>query len=159
MSDYIRSTRECAFNQVQPALYAAIRQHAEENQLGNLEAKALACVETRNERKRSSGLFSRLLGSSDPDPLHYTAAVVTPKWLIWASSGAKRGTTVLSARLTDVQVRNYDMNQLVEDSGLVVNGLLRGATEKAEAFIGLGPEPAAEDFKRIVREAIEQANG
>jgi hypothetical protein len=158
MSDYIRSTRKCAFNQVQPALYAAIQQYAQENQLGDLEAKALACVETKNERKHGSGLLGRLLGSSDPDPLHYTAALVTPKWLIWAISGAKRGTTVLSARLTDVQVRNYDMNQLVEDSGLLVNGILRGATEKAEAFIGLGPEPAAEDFKRIVRVALEQVN-
>jgi hypothetical protein len=37
MGDHIRTTRECSLSSLRPALAAAIREHIEQQQLGDLE--------------------------------------------------------------------------------------------------------------------------
>ena len=81
MSDYRRSTRECNFDRLRPEIVTAIRTHAQQHDLGDVEREALICSETTNEKLKSGGLFGKLLGG-DPDKVHYSAVVVTPRWLI-----------------------------------------------------------------------------
>ncbi|MCI0397056.1 MAG: hypothetical protein L0332_36080 [Chloroflexi bacterium] len=161
MKEYNRTTRDCSFGDLRPELQAAIRQYAGENLLGDVAAEVLACCETRSERRPKGTLGrlkDRLLGPYDPDPVHFTAVVVTPHWLIWAHSGEKRGAHTLAARLEDITVQDYAFSHLVPDDGLTVQGQIRGFGEAGQAFIGLAPGPAADHFKRVVQQAIEKAN-
>ncbi len=86
--------------------------------------------------------------------------MVTPRWLIWATSSTKRGTSVLSSRLWDIEVQDFESTpsyQLMQDTGLEVIGFLSGHLERAQAFIGLGPEPAAQNLRSILKQAVQQA--
>jgi hypothetical protein len=159
MGDYRRSTRECTFDRLRPELVEAIRAHAQQHDLGDVEHEALICCETTNEKIKSGGLFGKLLGG-DPDRVHYSGLVVTPRWLIWATSGAKRGTTVLSNRLHDTEVHDIESmpyNELMKDTGLEVTAFFTGRLERAQAFIGLGPEPAAQNVRSVLKDALRKA--
>ena len=162
-SPYHRTTRDCSLTDLRPELLAAIRAHVEERKLGDVEAQMLICCETTNEQRELKGLEklrARLLGPHDPDPVHYTGVVVTPAWLIWTTSGAKRGTVTLSARLRDVEIREFSARYAefgIEDSGIDVFGLIGYSAERGSVFIGLGREPAAEKLKDVLRGAVQQA--
>jgi hypothetical protein len=160
MSDYQRSTREITFAQLRPEIHAAIRAHAEQHELGDVEREALICCETVNEKTKKPGLLSKLAGG-DPDKVHYVDVIVTARHLIWARSGAKYGASVMSARLRDLEVQDYEKTptyRLAPDSGLEVRGIFTGQIERAQAFIGLGPEPAAQSFKDQLKQAIGRYN-
>jgi hypothetical protein len=161
MGDYNRSTRECVFEQLRPEMVSAIRAHAEKYALSDLESNILMCCETTSEKKKkgfvASIFFSSLLGG-DPDPVHYTGIFVTPKWLVWIHSGAKRGVHVSTAKLKDVSVSDFN-SKLVDDTGLEVFGFIGGRAERVTAFIGLGAGSVAQRFSETVKRAIEQAGG
>lgn len=161
MRYYQRTTRSCSFHDLRPELRAAIEKHAAENLLGEVAGQLIACIETESvQQKRGglAGLRDRLLGPNDPDPVHYTAVVVLPKWLIWSTAGAKRGTNTLSAALADIRLEDFTGFGGIEDNGINVTGVLRGSREQSSVFIGLGKGEAAEQFKRALRQAIQQAN-
>jgi hypothetical protein len=154
---------------LQPALAAAIKEHVQDRELGDVLSNVLICCETTSERRklgRFEALKARLGGTYDPDPVHYTGIVVTPSWLIWGTSGEQRGTNILSARLRKIEVQDYakelarfkETKLGIEDSGVTVFGVIGSFRERASAFIGLGREEAAEKLKRVLREAIQQAN-
>jgi len=117
-----------------------------------IEADILICCETTSE-KTKRGFFRNLVGG-DSDLIHYTGMLVTPGWLIWATCGAKFGVVVMAARLQDIQVMD-GTTQLINDTGLEVFGFLSGFAERVSAFIGLGPEPAAERFSATVKAAAQ----
>jgi hypothetical protein len=154
MGDYNRSTRECSFGQLKPELLHAIRNYLQDHEMENVEAEILMCCETTSQKKKK-GLFAGFLGS-DPDPVHYTGMLVTPEWLVWARHGVKYGTVVLSARLKEVEVKEFS-SPLLEDTGLEVFGFVDGSSEKVNAFIGLGSELAARRFREVVEEAAAKA--
>ena len=159
MGDYRRSTRECTFVQLRPEIVTAIRDHVQQYELGEVEREALICCETTNERTKKPGLFSKMAGG-DPDPVHYVGIVVTPRYLIWARNGAKYGTAVLSARLRECEVLDYantPQAKFVPDTGLEVTAMHTGATERAHSFIGLGPEPAAQNLRQVLKQALQEA--
>jgi hypothetical protein len=161
MRYYQRTTRSCSFHDLRPELRADIEKHAADNLFGEVAGQLIACIETESvQQKRGglAGLRDRLLGPNDPDPVHYTAVVVLPRWLIWSTNGAKRGTTTLSAALADIRVEDFTGFGDLEDNGINVSGTLRGLREQTMAFIGLGEGEAAEQFKRTLRQAIQQAN-
>ena len=116
----------------------------------------LTCVETTNEKKKK-GLFGGLLGG-DPDPVHYTAALLTPNRLIWVRSGAKSGVVVSGARLNEIEVKDFD-SSLIQDTGLDVFGFVNQSPERVSAFIGLGTEGRAGRFRDAVKEAVARARG
>lgn len=151
MGDYNRSTRECAFDQMHPDMVKGIREYAQEHQLGDIEASILMCCETISEKKKK-GFFASLV-STDPDTIHFTGILVTPTWLIWARSGAKYGTMVSTARLQDIEVKDFTP-QLIEDTGMSIFGFVADSPERVTAFIGLGSEPAAQKFRETVQQAI-----
>ncbi len=157
MKEYNRATRECAFQDLHPELGTALRLHAAEHTLGDVHADHLICIETQSERTGRHRLYG-LLGSVDASARHYTAAIVTPTSLLWATTGDAQGTTAFSAQLAQIQVRDYDMNTIVEDDGVIVTALARGTQEKSSAFLGLAPGDTAEKFKSVLRQAIRDIN-
>jgi len=155
MSDYVRFTRECSFDQLRPELARAIREYAQNHrELGNIEIEVLMCCETTSERKRAGALVA-LLGD-DPDTILYTGMLVTPQWLIWARNGDQSGTVVSSAKLQEVQVRAF-ASRLVKDTGMEVSGYIGDSKGRVRGYIGMGPEPAAQQFCDQVQKAIEKA--
>jgi hypothetical protein len=48
------------------------------------------------------------------------------------------------------------MNKLVQDTGVNISGLRTDAVDLGSAFIGLGPEPAAQKFRTMLREEISR---
>ena len=161
MRYYQRTTLQRQWPELRPELRAAIEKHAAENHFGELISQAIACIETESVHQKRGGLAGlrdRLLGPNDPDPIHYSAAVLLPGWLIWATSGAKRGTITQSARLVDIKVEEFTGFGDIEDKGLNISGTLRGQREQVTAFLGLGEGEATDQFKRTLRQALTRAN-
>ena len=156
MSDYIRFTRECSFDQLRPELARTIREYAQNHrELGNVEVEVLMCCETTSERKRMGALAALMEGASDT--ILYTGMLVTPQWLIWARNGDQSGIVVSSAKLQDVRVRPF-ASRLVKDTGMEVSGYIGDSKGRVRGYIGMGPEPAAQEFCEQVQKAIEKAS-
>lgn len=152
-SDYDRTTRACTLASMTPALAAALRAHAEQYQLGSLDAPGVACWETTSTKKKK-GLFAR-----QPEAV-LTGIVLAPPMLLWAAGKAGEPPAVLSGRLRDLRVQDYEttsLHKLVADSGLEVSGRLTDTPEAVSAFIGLGQEPAAQQCRAAVGEAVARA--
>jgi hypothetical protein len=152
MSDWKRSTQEVSFGGLRPELIAAIESHIEQYNLVDILSDALMCTQTDSE-KIKKGLF----GGGE---IVYTGAIVTPRWLIWATSGTKVGTSVLSALLMDIVVQDYATSsfaRMVPDTGLNVSGKCTDVSENGTAFIGLDDGEAAGRFKETVIAAVQSA--
>jgi hypothetical protein len=153
MSNYTRTTRECSFDNLRPELAAAIREHAETYKLGNIESDILICCETTS-RQQKKGLFG---GSTE---VTYVGTLVTSEWLIWATGKEKERTAVASGHLRNIQVQDFEetaMFKVIPDAGINVTGRYSDVTKQGIAFIGLGPEPVAQKFRRILQDALQKA--
>lgn len=151
MSDYIRATRECVLNSLQPALSAAIRKHIERHELGIREADILVCCETTSTKPKK-GLFGKA-------ETILTGMLVTPRWLVWAAGKENETPGVISARLSDITVQDYetsDFYKMVPDSGLNISGLRTDSPQAGTSFIGLGPDPAAQKFRQVIKDEINK---
>lgn len=136
-------------------LSTAIRAHINKYELIDAEASALMCCETV-----STKLKKRPFGGK-PEVI-LTGVLLSPQWLIWASGKEGETPGVLSARLRDIHVQDYersDMYRLVADSGINIHGSLTGGIQPVSAFIGLGPEPAAQEFRAALKEALATYTG
>jgi hypothetical protein len=153
--EYIRSTEICTFDQLRPELSHEIRAHIQKYNLGNVLDDILICVETAARKKKNTGILGKLIGG-DPDPIHYTAILVTPKWFIGARTGSQSGNYAISARLSDVTVRDYDQGHLIPDYGIFVFGLMTDMPERVESFWGLGEDEAGDRLKQILYAQVEQ---
>jgi hypothetical protein len=153
MGDYLRTTRESALGNLDPVLVAGIRAHIEKYQLGDVASSALMCCETTST-KQKKGLFG---GKAE---IVLTDVILTPQWLIWAMRKDNESPSVLSARLRDIQVQDYEkseMSKLMQDTGLNISGLRMDAVDLGSAFIGLGSEPAAQKFRTLLKETLAKA--
>jgi hypothetical protein len=158
MSEYERTTKERSFERLRPELIAAIREHVKKRIHEDVESEILICCETTSERKKT-GLIGRLMGTSGKTL--YTAALVTPRWLIWATSGDRQQATALSARLSEIEVEDYErssMFKMIEDSGVNMLGFTTGSMERVMVFIGLGKERAAEKLKEVLFERVSPSS-
>lgn len=153
MREYKRTTRECSFNEFPPEVIRAVRKYAGDRELGNLEADALMCAETSSEKLKQS-LFSKIFGAANYAVK--TCVVVSRARITWATLDNKNQTAVFSARLSEVEIRDFQSN-LIEDRGLDVFGVIGELPERASAFIGLGDDAAAEKLRRVLGEAIAAA--
>jgi hypothetical protein len=142
MSEWERSTRECSFADLAAA--DAIRAYAEERGLGDLEHDALIVCETTSKRTKK-GLLRRA-------KTQQTGIVVTPRFLVWAASDEGEPAAVVAAKLDEIEIKEF-RSDLVEDSGLEVFGFLYGSSERAQAFIGLGSESAAQRLREVLGKA------
>lgn len=152
MSDWKRKTQEVSFENLMPETIAAINKHIEQYNLGPILSDALMCIQTEAEKTRK-GLF----GSAETVQ---TGAIVTPHWLIWATSGTKMNITVLCAQLKDVVVQDYAQTsfmKMIPDSGINVTGKFIDMSENISAFIGLEDNTAGNKFTEIVIQAALDA--
>ncbi len=151
MGDYARATRECTLDSLHPPLAAAIRSHIERYELGELEAQVLMCCETTSTKKKK-GLFRRKA------EVTLAAIIFTPKWLVWAAGKQGEVPGALAARLHDIRMQDYEkseMYKLMQDTGLNIFGL-RSGEGPGSVFFGLGPEPAAQKFRDMLRDALDE---
>jgi hypothetical protein len=153
MREYQRTTRECSFNDFRPEIRSAIRNYAEKYELGNVEADALMCAETVSEKVRQ-GFFGKLFGGANY--AQNVSMLVTPERLLWCTLDSRNNAVVLSARLSEIEITDFD-SSLAEDSGLDVFGFINQSPERVQAFIGLGAEAAAQKFRETVKEAAARA--
>lgn len=153
MGEYLRTTRECSIDNLNAVLAAAIRAHIEKYELGDIEASALICCETTST-KQKNGLFG------NKTEVILTGVILTPQWLLWAAGKSNEVPGVLSAKLRDIQVQDYEkseMHKLVKDTGINISGLRTDAVNLGSVFIGLGSEPAAQKFRTMLKDAIANA--
>lgn len=152
MSDWKRMTKEVPFEALSPEMVVAIRRHIEQYNLGSILSDAWMCVQTDSE-KAKKGLFGKV-------EMVQTAAIVTPRWLIWAINGTKTETAVLSAQLINVTVQDYAQTQfakMIPDSGIEVSGKFTDTSENASAFIGLDEGLAGKKFREVIVKAAADA--
>lgn len=156
MSDYVRKTQECFFQQLRPEIQSSMREAAEQNGWEHFESDILLCCETTNERVKK-GPFN-LLNLIEKDKVHTVGIVLTPKLLVWTRSGEKSGVTTIWAKLKDIEVTDF-VSPLpnFSDSGLSVFGFIARNSERGTVFIGLGPEGAAERFRQAVKDEVRKA--
>jgi hypothetical protein len=155
MSDYERNSRLCSLEEMQPALKQALLSRIAEDGPAIGQGDLIACCETTSTRK-PAGVFTvfkeKLTGLYDKDTVHYTGVVLAPGWLFWATTGESRGTNVLSARLHEIEVKQFQ-HPGIKDSGLTVSGRVGQFSEPIQAFIGLGDGAAAQEFWKEVQKA------
>ena len=152
MSDWIRKTQDVPFESLSPEMIAAINKHIDRYNLGPILSDAILCIQT-DSLKEKKGLFS------SEETVH-TGAVITPRWLVWATSGTKTETTVLSAQLIDVVVQDYaqtEFAKMIPDSGLNISGKFTDVSENSTAFIGLDEGAAGNKFKETVIKAVQES--
>jgi hypothetical protein len=153
MGDYLRTTRECTLDSLHSLQAKAMRAHVEKYELGDIEKSILICCETVSTKKKKGFLNAKA-------EVILTSMLLTPQWLIWAAGKENEIPGVLSARLHELRVRDYeksDLNKLVADTGLDISGLRTDTVEVGSAFIGLGSEPAAQKFRTILTEMVAKA--
>jgi hypothetical protein len=126
-----------------------------EHGLADVEPEILMCCETISERQQRSALAS--LFGEDLDEAYYTGAFFTSQWLVWARSGDKSGSTVVSAQLKEIHVRPL-ASPFVKDAGLEVIGYVEGSSIQLRGYIGLGTELAAREFCEKVKQAVDKVN-
>ena len=155
MREYTHFTRECLFEELKPAMVTAMRAFIQQHTalLQDSESNALTCIETETVQTRI-GFVERLSGLSEK--VHYTGALLTPQCVIWATSGPQRKTSVLAARLVEIEITRLDYTG-VRDPGLDLFGLLVDGKERIQVYIALGDDPAGQNFKRIFSAALEKA--
>jgi hypothetical protein len=155
MSDYIRTTRECSVGQLQPELLQAIKNYFEEHQLGDLEVETRICCETISTKKKIDKLASLLKVTEDSSIR--MGMLLTSQKLIWVRKGDRSGIQLVSADLTDIQVRAY-MSILTKDTGLEISGYIGDSKRKVRGYVGMGTEPEAQRFCEEVEKAILEIN-
>jgi hypothetical protein len=135
VSDWQRSTEECAYGDLAPEVQLSILEYAEKHGLGDIGAVATFCAVTSSAKKKLFGRRSQT-----------TSIVVTPELLLWALSEGGDVTTI-AAKRNEMEVSEF-ASEFVDDSGLEVFGFVPlGASERGTAFIGLGHEPAAQRLR------------
>lgn len=155
MSDYIRTTRECSVNQLQPELLRAIQSYFEEHALGHWQAETLACCETISKKKTDSKTVSWL--SEKQDTTVYTGILLTSEWLFWVHYGDRSGILLNAANLNEIRAE-YHVSLLTKDASLEIVGYLSSTDARVHGYIALGSGPAAEKFCEAVKQAIHKAN-
>jgi len=152
MSDWKRTTNEVNFESLRPELSKAIKNHIEKYKLGTILSDALMCVQTVSE-KIKKGLFGG-------EEVLYMGAVVTPRWLVWATSGTKTQVAVLSALLNDIVIQDYAQTsfaKVISDTGLNVSGKITDVSENISSFIGLDESATGKRFMETVIRAAQDA--
>ena len=152
MGDWKRTTRECVFEELRPEMTVAINAHMEQYGIEIRPSEILMCVETTSATNKKS-----IAGRSASAVL--TSAFVTPSWLIWAIQGESPEVAVMSARLSDVIVQDYEKTQfakMIPDSGIEVSGTFTDASERGSAFLGLEEGLVSERFKETILTAKQQ---
>jgi len=153
MGEYRRVTKECSLGSMRPELAEAIKAHIERYEIEGVIENILIGCETISTKEKK-GLFGK------KTEVEIGGVILTPKWLIWAGGKESEKVGVLSARLQELRVQDYEktkMYQMIEDTGVNVDGFQTGQEiVSGSVFIGLGNEPAAKKFREMLKEVIKK---
>ncbi len=154
MGDYNRSTKELALEGLPADMFAALKDHIEQYNLGDVLSDVLMCIEATSE-KIKKGLFA------GPGPkLMKMDVILTRRWLFELRSEDGKTPYARSLRLTDIVVEDYEKSsfyKMLPDTGVNITGLATGATERGMTFIGLGKDAAGEKFKQLLTQSVQDA--
>lgn len=153
MREYQRTTKQYKFSDLPIETLQAFRKYFEKHELGNVEPDILMCCETVSIRIKQ-GFFSKLFGGGN-FALN-TAMFFTSERLFWCSTDQSNQRTVISAKLQEIELKDF-ASDLIEDSGINIFGFLDQSSERGQAFIGLGFETAAQEFRKILKETANSA--
>jgi hypothetical protein len=164
VADYERSTTSTTLAGLPEPLRGAMSARIAEGLL-TVPADAPAFL-TVSKRLRKPGLLSRITGSGDRDAEHLTALLLGPKDVVVGVHGAERGTSVLAARLEDVDTSSLAERLAatgveLDDDGVTITGFpvsTGGATSRGSFFVGLGP-PDGERARTALEDAVRGAKG
>jgi hypothetical protein len=152
MREFTRTSRACTLQDLHPGFKVAILAYAALHTLAGIDDSLVCCETTSIKVQR--GLFG-----SRAETL-ISVALCTSTWLVWAIWKDEHEQTVRSARLRDIQVMDYEGSQnyqLIEDTGLVIDGVDPIDGQSGSVFIGLGIESAALSFRARLGEMVSKA--
>jgi hypothetical protein len=152
MSEWNRKTKEVSLENLSAEMKDALQEHLEQYNLGPILSDALMCIQTDSEKTKKG-----ILGKAESTQM---AALVTPRWLVWAVDTPAGKPVVLSAQLIHVTVQDYAQTQfakMVPDAGIEVSGMFTDASESASAFIGLEENASGQKFRDAVIKAAAAA--
>lgn len=155
-----RETRVCPTIAVRPDLLAALRAHLELHELGDAEAKALVCFETRSTRTGKPSRLERVSGSGHSALTQ--AAIVTPTRLVWAQAADDDAAAAHSELLATLDVTDYEKGPafgLLPDHGIEIKGIVAPGGEVGMQFFGLGEGPDADRARHVLKSAVKAAHG
>ena len=138
-----RKTRACTLDTLDEALKDAIRAHAVQYGLHDVESDILMCCETisvLHKRSLFGGIRTTL-----------SAVYTTPKWLVWADSSGRNNVVAGTAQLSQIDVRDYqDTAQyaITPAQGLNITGRYTDKNKTGITFIVLEAEADGQKFPR-----------
>jgi hypothetical protein len=147
------STHACAIEELNPKLKNALRLHGKQYELEDIESNVLMCCETRSVLQKS-GLFG------GTEEITFSAAYITPKWLVWANTANGNAASSGSAQLRNIETRDYEstaMFAIVPNHGLNITGRYTDVNKTGMTFISLGSEPDGQNFRHVLKEALKRA--
>lgn len=153
MREYQRTTKPCKFDELPPETLQAIRKYLEKHELSDIEANILMGCETTSTRIQKPGFFAKLFGGG-VNFAESTVMFLTPRWLIWCTTDGQNNKTVLAARVSEIEVKDYK-SDLIEDSGVEIFGFINKSPERVHAFIPLGEEDYAGMFSQLLKDMAE----
>jgi hypothetical protein len=162
MPMYLRHTRRVQLDELPGHIHHKLAEHAESRQI---ELRNVQAWLTHSENPPATSGLGKLLrrraNPSDPDDEHCTVVVLHPTQILIAVDGAKRGTSVLSlplalASLTAGLGLTGKLNlDAMDQAGFTLTGF--PGEQTGSFYIGLGPEPAAQECLSAVGSAIAAA--
>jgi len=118
--------------------------------LDDIESDILMCCETTSIHQKK-GLF----GGAKKTTL--SAVYITPKWLVWADSTDQNDAGAGSAKLKNIDVRDYRTTAsyaISPDQGLNITGRYTDRIKIGITFIVLGSEPDGQQFRQVLKKAM-----
>jgi hypothetical protein len=155
MDQYLNSTHECTPEEIDQTLIQSIRAHLVTYGIEDILTKEpTLCIETTAQIVKQ-GLFA----GKPTVTLH--ADILTDHWLVTASLPEGKTPGVISARYSDITAQDYENTaeyKLIPNCGLDVFGIHANSEQGAGSiFIPLGPEPAAQKFRIILKDLIARS--
>ena len=147
-----RKTRACTIDSLDEELKSAIRAHAIQYGLEDLESDILMCCETITLHQKKG-----FLGG-----IHTTlsAVYVTRKWLVWADSSGLHDVAVDALPLNQIDMhddRTTPRVAISPEQGLKITGYYTSKNKTGTSFIVLEAEAAGQRFRQVLNQALRNA--
>lgn len=163
MITWKRTTRELSIDHISPVMTAAIQRHLDRFNLGPILKDYSMCIETVSKQEKKGLFGGGMMGVKIPkSTLH--VSVITPTWLVHCiQSEGQADASTLSIKLETATAVDYSTTpeyKMMKDCGVFVSGIYTGIvgefSNQSQHFIGLGEEPAANEFKEFLFKFIRQ---
>jgi len=146
-----RTTRACTFEALNDTLKAAIHAHGVKFGLSDIASDVLMCCETVSVNQKT-GLFNSTKTTQ-------SVVYITPTWLVWAEGTQHKDASAGSARLRNIDVRDYQNTAsfaITPDHGLNITGRYTDKNKTGITFIGLGSNVDGQKFRQLLNNTLKK---